>query len=112
MEHAMSQITTEVTREKLLQDFNMVVAETEQLLKAAATAGGDKAAVWRESVEQKLKVARDKLVELEDAAIDKTKEAAAAADNYVHDNPWQAIGITAGVGVAVGLAIGLLLNRR
>jgi len=108
----MSQITTEVTREKLLQDFNMVVAETEQLLKAAATAGGDKAAVWRESVEEKLRAAKDKLVQLEEAAVEKTVAAAEATDSYVHDKPWQAIGIMAGVGVAVGLAIGLLLNRR
>jgi ElaB/YqjD/DUF883 family membrane-anchored ribosome-binding protein len=111
MEHAMTQ-TVEVTREKLLQDFNMVVAETEQLLKAAATAGGDKAAVWREGVEQKLKVAKDKLIQLEEAAVVKTKEAAQATDNYVHDKPWQAIGITAGVSILVGVTIGLLLNRR
>jgi ElaB/YqjD/DUF883 family membrane-anchored ribosome-binding protein len=112
MEHAMNQPTVEVTREKLLQDFNMVVAETEQLLKAAASAGGDKAAVWRDSVEQKLKVAKDKLVQLEEAAVVKTKQAAEATDNYVHDNPWQAIGITAGVSVIVGITLGLLLNRK
>jgi ElaB/YqjD/DUF883 family membrane-anchored ribosome-binding protein len=112
MEHAMDKPTVEVTREKLLQDFNMVVAETEQLLKAAASAGGDKAAVWRESVEQKLKVAKDKLVQLEEAAVVKTKQAAEATDNYVHDNPWQAIGITAGVSVIVGITLGLLLNRK
>jgi ElaB/YqjD/DUF883 family membrane-anchored ribosome-binding protein len=112
MEHAMNQPTVEVTREKLLQDFNMVVAETEQLLKAAASAGGDKAALWRDSVEQKLKVAKDKLVQLEEAAVVKTKQAAEATDNYVHDNPWQAIGITAGVSVIVGITLGLLLNRK
>ena len=108
----MNQATVEVTREKLLQDFNMVVAETEQLLKAASTAGGEKAAVWRDSVEEKLQIAKDKLVQLEETAVEKTRMAAEATDSYVHDKPWQAIGITAGVGVAVGLAIGLLLNRR
>jgi ElaB/YqjD/DUF883 family membrane-anchored ribosome-binding protein len=116
MEHAMTQPTVEVTREKLLQDFNMVVAETEQLLKAAATAGGEKANVWRDSVEQKLKVAKDKLIQLEEAAVartkEATKEAAQATDTYVHEKPWQAIGITAGVSVLVGVTIGLLLNRR
>jgi ElaB/YqjD/DUF883 family membrane-anchored ribosome-binding protein len=29
-------------------------------------------------------------------------------DDYVHENPWQAIGIAA----AVGLVAGLLMNRR
>lgn len=108
--------TTEVTREKLLQDFNLVIAETEELLKAAATAGGDKANAWRANVEQNLRAAKDKLVELEHAAAERTRAAATAAakatDTYVHDKPWQAVGITAGVGVLVGITIGLLLNRR
>ena len=29
-------------------------------------------------------------------------------DDYVHDHPWQAVGVAAGV----GLLIGLLLNRK
>jgi ElaB/YqjD/DUF883 family membrane-anchored ribosome-binding protein len=108
----MTQSTTEVTREKLLQDFNLVIAETEELLKSAAAAGGDKANVWRANVEQNLKVAKEKLVQLEETAVARTKAAAQATDTYVHDNPWQSIGVTAGVSVIVGITIGLLLNRR
>jgi ElaB/YqjD/DUF883 family membrane-anchored ribosome-binding protein len=111
-ESAMTQATVEATREKLLKDFNMVIAETEDLLKSAAAAGGDKANVWRANVEQNLKAAKDKLVDLEEAALAKTKAAADATDHYVHDNPWQAIGVTAGVSVIVGITIGLLLNRK
>lgn len=108
----MVQTAKEVTRDKLLQDFNTVVAETEQLLKDAAVAGGDKAATWRNDIELKLKAAKDKLVEIEHVAAEKTKAAAEATDHYVHEKPWQAIGITAGVSVLVGITIGLLLNRN
>ena len=108
----MTQATAEVTREKLLQDFNMVIAETEDLLKSAAAAGGDKAVVWRASVEQNLKAAKEKLVHLEEAAVAKTKAAAQATDTYVHENPWQTVGVAAGVSVIVGITIGLLLNRK
>lgn len=107
----MVQTAKEVTREKLLQDFNTVVAETEQLLKDASLVSGDKAATWRGDVELKLKAAKEKLLEIEHAAAEKTKVAVQATDDYVHDKPWQAIGITAGVSVLVGLTIGLLLNR-
>ena len=40
--------------------------------------------------------------------MDRAKAAARATDDYVHDNPWQAIGVAA----AIGLVAGLLLNRR
>jgi ElaB/YqjD/DUF883 family membrane-anchored ribosome-binding protein len=102
----------DVTREKLLRDFNLVVADTEELLKSAAMAGGDKANVWRSQVEQNLKVAKERIVQLEHEAVEKAKAAAQATDSYVHDKPWQAIGITAGVSVLAGLVIGLLLNRK
>lgn len=108
----MTKATTEVTREKLLKDFNMVIAETEELLKSVSAAGGDKANAWRAGVEQNLKAAKDKLVQLEEAAVEKSREAARATDDYVHDKPWQAIGIAAGVSVLVGVTLGLLLNRK
>jgi ElaB/YqjD/DUF883 family membrane-anchored ribosome-binding protein len=108
----MTEATKEVTREKLVQDFNAVVTETEQLLKDAAAAGGDKAAAWRGDVERKLRSARERLAAVEQAAVEKTKAAARATDEYVHEKPWQAIGITAGVSLLAGVTIGLLLNRH
>jgi len=108
----MDTVTVEVTKEKLLQDLNKVVAETEQLLRDTASVGGEKVASWRTGVEQNLKVAKARLSDIEHAAVEKAKATAQATDHYVHEKPWQAIGITAGVGVLVGLAIGMLLNRR
>src|SRR5688500_11705881 len=39
----MNPSTSEVTRERLFNEFNTVIAETEQLLKSVASAGGEKA---------------------------------------------------------------------
>ena len=39
---------------------------------------------------------------------DQAKAAARVTDDYVHDNPWQAIGVAA----AVGFVVGLMMNRR
>jgi ElaB/YqjD/DUF883 family membrane-anchored ribosome-binding protein len=108
----MDAVNVEVTKEKLLQDLNLVVKETEQLLRDTATVGGEKVAAWRVGVEENLKSAKARLGQIEKAAIDKAKATAQATDAYVHEKPWQAIGITAGVGVLVGLAVGMLLNRR
>jgi ElaB/YqjD/DUF883 family membrane-anchored ribosome-binding protein len=40
--------------------------------------------------------------------VDKTKAAARTTDEYVHDNPWTSVAVSAGL----GLVIGWLLARR
>jgi ElaB/YqjD/DUF883 family membrane-anchored ribosome-binding protein len=99
---------SEMSREKLIDDFSAVLAEAEEMLKRASAETGDKARDLRSQVETKLLRAKLRLQELEGEAVDRAKAAARVTDDYVHDNPWQAIGVAA----AVGLAVGLLLNRR
>jgi ElaB/YqjD/DUF883 family membrane-anchored ribosome-binding protein len=41
-------------------------------------------------------------------AVDRARDAARATDDYVHDNPWQAVGAAA----AVGFVVGMLMTRR
>lgn len=108
----MTQRANVVTKDQLIEEFNAVVAETAQLLKSVANAGGEKAGAARASVEHNLALAKDRLRNLQQAATEKTQAAAQATDEYVHEHPWQAIGIAAGLNVVIGVAIGLLLNRR
>ena len=98
----------ESSRAKLVDEFAAVLAEAEEMLKRAAAESGDKARDLRSQVETKLLRAKLSLQELEGQAVDRAKAAARATDDYVHDNPWQAIGIAA----AVGVVVGLLMNRR
>lgn len=108
----MTRRSHEVTKAQLIEEFNAVVTETEQLLKSVANAGSETAGAVRASVEQNLADAKDRLRDLQQAATKKTQAAAHATDEYVHENPWQAIGIAAGLSVLVGVVIGLLPNRR
>ena len=100
--------STEQSRTKLVDEFSNVLSEAEDMLKRAANETGEKAKDLRSQVEAKLLTAKLRLQELEGQAIDRAKEAARATDDYVHEHPWQAIGIAA----AVGVVIGLLMNRR
>ena len=102
----------EVTKAKLLEEFNAVVADTEQLLSSVAAMGGEKAGALRAGVEQKLAATKVKLRNLQQAAGETAGAAAKTADDFVHDNPWQAIGVAAGLAAAVAVALSLLLNRR
>ncbi len=97
---------SQVTKEKLVADFRVVVADAEELLRATAGQAGDKVAELRLKAQDHLATAKIKLAEYEAALVDKAKEVGRAADDYVHDNPWSSVGIAAGVGFLVGLLIG------
>jgi ElaB/YqjD/DUF883 family membrane-anchored ribosome-binding protein len=96
------------TRDQLVDDFSNVLSEAEDLMKRAGSETGERAKDLRAQVEAKLLAAKLKLQELQGEAIDRAKDAAVATDDYVHDNPWTAIGVAA----AVGFVAGLLMNRR
>jgi ElaB/YqjD/DUF883 family membrane-anchored ribosome-binding protein len=98
--------TTTVTKEQLISDFKVVIADAEALIKATANQGGEAVVNLRAKAEESLAVAKVKLSEAQDALVEKGKIAAQATDDYVHEKPWHAVGIAAGVGLVVGLLIG------
>ncbi|MBK6639200.1 MAG: DUF883 domain-containing protein [Rhodocyclaceae bacterium] len=95
-----------VTREKLLADVRLVIADSEELLRATAGQAGERITELRARAQDHLAAAKVKLAEAEVAMLDKTKAVARATDTYVHENPWAAVGIAAGAGLLVGLLIG------
>ena len=97
---------TTVSKDKLVQDFKIVAADFEELLKATASQAGEKIAAVRERAQDSLHQAKLKLAEAEDAIIFKARQTAHATDEYVHQNPWRAVGIAAGVGLLIGLLVG------
>lgn len=95
----------EIGKEKLMQDFRAVVADAEELLRATAGQAGEKATAARERIQENLVAAKARLAAAEDAVVAKTKQAANATDEYVHENPWKAVGIGAGIGLIIGMLI-------
>ena len=96
------------SQEKLVREIRAVVADAEEILKATADQTGEKIADLRVRIQDRLLGARIRLDAAEAALVDKTKAAARAADDYVHESPWQAVGI----GVGVGFLLGIILGRR
>ena len=94
-----------VPKEKLMEDLRLVVADAEDLLRATANQAGEGAAAARARIMESLQVVKKRLVAAETDVIERTQQAAKDTDQYVHDNPWQAVGITAVVGVIVGMLI-------
>ena len=98
----------EVTTDQLVADLKTVMEDAEALLKATSTLTGEKIQEVRARAEESLRQAKVRLSEVEEEAMRRAREIADAADEYVHENPWQSVGIAAGI----GLVIGMLLARR
>ena len=98
--------TSDVTKDKLISDVKLVIADTEELLRGTAGQAGEKVAEIRARTQDRLASAKIKLAEAEAAVVDKAKQVGRAADDYVHDNPWRSVGVAAGFGFIVGLLIG------
>lgn len=96
------------SKEKLVEDLKVVVADAEELLRATANQTGERIAAARTKAEESLRAAKMRLDEAKASLVEKTKIAAKATDEYVHENPWKAVGISA----VVGLLLGALISRR
>lgn len=98
----------QATKERLMSDVNTVLVDAEDLLRQAAQASGEQAADLRRRAQSAISNAKARLGDFEHRVVEQAKTAAKATDGWVHDHPWTAIGVAAGVGVLVGLVI----NRR
>lgn len=101
-EAAMDRVTTA----KLMEDLQLVVRDAEALLQATAGQVGEKVDHARARTAESLKQARKRLEKAEKAALREARDAAASADEFVQENPWQAVGMAAGAGLLIGLLIG------
>lgn len=95
-------------QEKLISSVKGTLDDAEALLREAANATGDRADELRTQALKSLRQTREALYDAQDEALAQGRRVARATDHYVHDNPWQAIGV-AGL---VGLLVGVLLTRR
>ncbi len=97
-----------VDRSKLIADVKVVLDDVDSLLRQAATATGQQAIELRERAAESLHRAKQRLQDAQAALGETTRAAVRATDDWVHQHPWSAIGIGAGI----GFLIGLLVARR
>jgi ElaB/YqjD/DUF883 family membrane-anchored ribosome-binding protein len=96
-----------VTAGKLMVDMKVLAADAEELLKATGGRTGQRIAQPRASAQESLKAAGDRVADLPNLVLKKTRGAVRATDDYVDANPWRVIGISA----VVGLVLGVFLAR-
>ena len=98
----------QIHSEDLISDFKALMADAEDLIKATGSHEDGSLGAIRLKALDTLNNAKDTLSSVEGTLIDKAKVVAEGADDFVHRNPWEAVGVAAGL----GLLIGLFIRRR
>lgn len=100
--------TLKDSQSRLRRDVRAVVDDAEALLRHAVSDAGEGYDDARGRLERSLKTARTELESIEQAVLDNARRAKEATNEYVHQHPWQSMGIGAGV----GLLLGMLISRK
>ena len=97
-----------ITKQRFANDVNAVLQDAEELLRQAGQASGEEAKELRGRAQAAISRAKDSMFDLEQRAVAQTKAAAHATDAWIHEHPWTALGVAAGLAFLVGLAV----NRK
>jgi ElaB/YqjD/DUF883 family membrane-anchored ribosome-binding protein len=100
--------TLKDSQTRLSRDVRNMMDDAEALLRHAVRDAGEGYDDARSRLERSLKNARTELEGVEHTVLDNARRAKQATDEYVHQHPWQSMGIGAGV----GLLLGMLISRR
>lgn len=88
------------------QEVRKLIADVEDLIRRVGDAADPELARLRSKVESTIATTKKAVSDGAEQAQRQAEEALAAADRYVRDQPWEAIGIAALAGVAVGFLLG------
>lgn len=86
-------------------DMKSLIRDAQDLFREATTSTGVKAEELRDRGLSLLDAAIDKAQDMQAAVVETGREVAGSADDYVRENPWTAVAVSAGVGLLVGLLI-------
>jgi ElaB/YqjD/DUF883 family membrane-anchored ribosome-binding protein len=95
-------------RGALSSEMHHLITDIEDLVKKATSLTGEDLAAAKAKLAERLAAARVSFAEAGDTVANKARTTATATNEYVHEQPWKAIGI----GATVGLLLGFALARR
>ncbi len=105
----MSETTaTTSSKDKLVSDIKLVIADAEQLSRETAGTLNGKAKEVRERLETRLSEARTQLHELEGVVKEKAVEGAKETDRVIREHPYESLGVAFGLGILLGA----ILSRK
>lgn len=94
--------------ETLRRDLKNLIDDAQTLFDDTTELSSESAQELRQKGEQLMRRSIDRLQQLEQSVVARGRQMATQTNEFVHEKPWTAIGLSAGV----GLLIGMLISRR
>lgn len=90
------------------KEFQSFVADLENLISSTTSLTGDELSKARDKLGERVAAAKDSLQTMSSDVVSRARDTAKATDEYVHEQPWKSMGVSAGV----GFLLGMLVARR
>ena len=107
-DHLTSKEHISSSADQLIGEFRALMADAEALIKATEDHPSETIGSIRNKALETLSGAKESISKLDGNLTEKAKVVAEGADDFVHRNPWEAVGVAAGLGILIGL----LIRRR
>lgn len=103
----MSQTTVQLAlgKQKIIEDIKVLLNDAEELLRLSASLPGEGVDALRTRLRDHVDSARVALDDAQASAQTRYRAGVDCTEKYVKENPWQSLGIAAGVGFLAGLLI-------
>jgi ElaB/YqjD/DUF883 family membrane-anchored ribosome-binding protein len=89
-------------------EFSNFISDIEHLISSMTTLTGKDLERAKEKLAERVETAKVTLTEASGRIAETARQSARATDTYVHEHPWQSVGI----GAILGLLVGIAVSRR
>jgi len=94
-----------VSASSVSREFQNFLADLEDLVKETTSLTGEDLAQAKEKLNTRLATAKASLEHMNESVVQRAKQSAAVTNEYVHEQPWKALGASTVIAFLLGLAV-------
>lgn len=102
---ALAKAASAVSVSGVSREFQNFLADIEDLIKETTSLTGDELAHARAKLNDRVATAKASVENMGDSIVQRAKQSASVTNEYVHEQPWKALGASTVIAFLLGIAI-------